>query len=67
MKRAAGKLDLFMSDLFKALIARTLVYWDDTVVMADKKRICLRFYGDEDMAYYVAHDKKDISHLPSSR
>ncbi len=60
MKRAAGRLALFMSELYKALVSRTLVYWDDTVVMADKKRICLRFYGDEDIAYYVAHDKKDM-------
>lgn len=63
MKRAAGKLDPFMSDLFKDLIKRTLLYWDDTVVMADKKRICLRFYGDEDIAYYVAHDKKDMDSI----
>ena len=52
-----------MSDLFQALLTRTLLYWDDTVVMADKKRICLRFYGDEGMAYYVAHDKKDMESI----
>ncbi len=38
MKRAVGKLDLFMSDLFQALIARTLAYWDDTV------KVCIEEY-----------------------
>lgn len=58
--RAAKGLKLFKEDLFKVLITRSLLYWDDTVVMADKVRICLRFYGDETIAYYVAHDKKDM-------
>ena len=31
--------------------------------MADKSRICLRFYGDETAAYYVAHDKKDMDSI----
>ena len=42
------------------MTTRALLYWDDTVVMADKARICLRFHGDETIAYYVAHDKKDL-------
>lgn len=58
--RAAKGLRQFKDDLFKLMITRALLYWDDTVVMADKARICLRFYGDETIAYYVAHDKKDM-------
>lgn len=61
MPRAAKRLEIFMQDLFRLLIVRSLVYWDDTVVMADGKRICLRFYGDEKIAYYVAHDRKDMN------
>lgn len=61
MPRAAKRLGTFMQDLFRLLIIRTLVFWDDTVVMADSRRICLRFYGDEKIAYYVAHDKKDMN------
>ena len=61
MPRAAKLLAGFMEELYKRLIMLLLVYWDDTVVMADKKRICLRFYGDERIAYYVAHDKKDLA------
>lgn len=58
--RAAKGLEQFREDLFRSLITRSILYWDDTVVMADKSRICLRFYGDETAAYYVAHDKKDM-------
>lgn len=60
MPRAAKNLECFMRDLFRLLITRQLFYWDDTVVMANKKRICLRFYGDAGIAYYVAHDRKDM-------
>lgn len=45
------------------LIARPILYWDDTVVMADRSRICLHFYGDGIAAYYVAHDKKDMDSI----
>lgn len=61
--RAAKGLDQFREDLFRFLITRPILYWDDTVVMADKSRICLRFYGDETAAYYVAHDKKDMDSI----
>lgn len=61
MKRASGKLDLFMRDMFQVIITRKVLYWDDTVLMAGRKRICLRFYGDEDAAYYVVHDRKDMA------
>lgn len=58
--RAAKGLKKFREDLLRVLITRPILYWDDTVVMADKSRICLRFYGDETVAYYVAHAKKDL-------
>ena len=59
--RAAKGLDFFYDDLERNVITRIILYWDDTVVMADGKRICLRFYGDEKTAYYVAHEKKDMN------
>lgn len=58
--RAAKGLRGFKEDLFRLMVTRPLLYWDDTVMFADGKRICLRFYGDERIAYYVAHDKKDM-------
>ena len=60
-KRAAQGLEGFWNGLSALLATRLLVYWDDTVVMADRKRICLRFYGDETIAIYAAHEKKDMA------
>lgn len=59
-KRAASSLIKFRDDLRNILIERPIVYWDDTVIMIDKKRGCLRFYGDERIAWYVAHTQKDL-------
>ena len=50
----------FKADLKAKTITLPLLFWDDTVVYADKARICLRFYGNERIAYYVAHKKKDL-------
>lgn len=61
MRRASKQLEPFMKGMYRKLIALSLVYWDDTVVMANKMRICLRFYGNEKVAYFVAHDKKDMN------
>lgn len=58
-KRSASKLENFIRDLKFYIIHLALVYWDDTVVMINTKRGCLRFYGNEDVALYTAHKKKD--------
>ena len=60
-KRASLKLDQFMLELKQQLIGRKLLYWDDTVVMINKSRGCMRFYGDERIAYFAAHSKKDLN------
>ena len=59
-KRAAELLKPFREDLRKLIFTKPLLYWDDTVVWANKKRICMRFYGDETLAFYAAHEKKDM-------
>ena len=61
--RAATALDTFMEDLRRMLITKSLVYWDETVIMINKARGCLRFYGDEMIAYYTAHLQKDMESL----
>ena len=61
--RAATALGSFMEDLRLMLITRSLVYWDETVIMINKARGCLRFYGDEMIAYYTAHPHKDMESL----
>ena len=58
--RAARNLRPFMKDMYKKVVCLPLLHWDDTVIMIDKSRACLRFYGDGKTAYYVAHEKKDM-------
>lgn len=61
--RAAKGLQQFREDLKRFLITRKIVYWDDTVIRILTKRGCLRFYGDEEIAYYTAHEHKDMESL----
>lgn len=74
-KRAASKLNNFTKDLKFYITHLNLLYWDDTVIMINKTRGCMRFYGNEDVALYCAHDKKNkkgldkdsiLNMLPSS-
>lgn len=58
-KKASEKLVIFKEDLYKKILKSNLLYWDDTVITINAKRACLRFYGDEKIAYYTAHLKKD--------
>ena len=58
-RRAANHLQLFMMDLTMKVLLLAVVYWDDTVIFINKKRACLRFYGDEKLALYFAHEHKD--------
>jgi hypothetical protein len=62
-RRASAGLDAFMNDLRLELLTRKIVYWDDTVVMISKSRGCLRFYGDETVAFYAAHFHKNMEGL----
>lgn len=62
-KRASLGLAEFMTDLKRLIIQRTIVYWDDTVIMIQTHRSCMRFYGDESISYYTAHDSKDLNSL----
>ena len=58
-KKASEKLITFKNDLYKKILTRKLLYWDDTVIMINAKRGCLRFYGDTTIAYYTAHNHKN--------
>lgn len=62
-RRAAKGLKDFKAGLKKAMIQRTVLFWDDTVIMINKHRACMRFYGDERISYYTAHEKKDLDSL----
>jgi transcription elongation factor Elf1 len=66
-RRASAGLDAFMDDLRLELLTRRIVYWDDTVVMINKSRGCLRFYGDDTIAFYTAHLHKDMDGLDQDK
>ena len=58
-KRATNKLENFIKDLKFYITHLNLVYWDDTVIMINTKRSCMRFYGNEDVALFCAHMQKN--------
>ena len=59
-KRYAGRLQDFMDDVRTACVGSPLLYWDETVVFIDTSRACIRFYGNERLAYYTAHSNKNL-------
>ncbi len=60
-KKASMKIQEFKRDLYQELLKQKLLYWDDTVIMINQNRSCLRFYGTENLAYYMAHEHKDLA------
>jgi hypothetical protein len=62
-KRAATGLENFIKELKAEVIKQPLLHWDDTVIMLNTKRGCLRFYGTENLALYTAHPHKDKAGL----
>ena len=59
-KRHAGKLKSFADDVRIACIGSPLLYWDETVVFIDTSRACIRFYGNDRLAFYTAHQNKNL-------
>jgi len=53
------KLESFDNEMKKQIISLPVMHWDDTVIMVSTNRACLRFYGNEEYAYYTAHMHKD--------
>lgn len=62
-QKFAAALNSFISELTKECANLNIVYWDDTVIDINKKRGCLRFYGDEKTALYKAHLQKNKTGL----
>lgn len=59
-KRHGDRLRKFADDVRNACIGSPLLYWDETVVFIDTSRACVRFYGNERLAYYTAHMSKNL-------
>ena len=58
-KQASTNLASFIEDVKKEIYKQKQIYWDDTVIMINAKRACLRFYGNEKIALYTAHEHKN--------
>lgn len=61
--RLYKRLEAFDSEMKKKIITLPVMHWDDTVIMVSANRACLRFYGNEEYAYYRAHMHKDKAGL----
>lgn len=58
-ERASRNAWNFCEDVRKEILKQDVVFWDDTVIMINTQRACLRFYGTEKLALYKAHMHKD--------
>lgn len=58
-KRCYEKLKDFDNELHKKLLSQKVLHWDDTTISINGKQSCLRFYGNELLKYYKAHEKKN--------
>lgn len=58
-QRASRNAWDFCEDVRKEILKQEVVSWDDTVIMVNTQRACLRFYGTEKLALYKAHMHKD--------
>ncbi|SCY25222.1 Transposase IS66 family protein [Pseudobutyrivibrio sp. AR14] len=58
-QRAYDALDPFEREARMSCITSDILCWDDTVIFINTSRACLRFYGNEHVALFLAHEKKD--------
>ena len=58
-KRASKGLSSFVEGVRLECIKSTILHWDDTVIFINTKRGCMRFYGNDRLALYKAHEKKN--------
>ena len=58
-KTASKGLESFIQELHEAIIQSEIVYWDDTVIQINKQQSCMRYYGNEDICLFKAHEKKN--------
>jgi DNA-directed RNA polymerase subunit RPC12/RpoP len=58
-KRYSKALGSFIADVRIECLKTPILYWDDTVVFMNTMRGCIRFYGNERIALYKAHPRKN--------
>ena len=58
-KRASKWLSPFVEEVRLNCIRSSILHWDDTVIFINTKQGCMRFYGNDKLALYKAHEKKN--------
>lgn len=58
-KNASKGLENFMEELREEMVKSSMVYWDDTVVMINKQQSCMRYYGNDSICLFKAHERKN--------
>ena len=66
-KTASKGLESFIKELHNAIIQSQIVYWDDTVIQINKQQSCMRYYGNEDICLFKAHEKKNKEGLDKDK
>ena len=66
-KTASKGLEIFIQELHDAIIQSEIVYWDDTVIQINKQQSCMRYYGNEDICLFKAHEKKNKEGLDNDK
>ncbi len=58
-KTSSKMLDGFIKELHNYIVNSNIVYWDDTVIYISKKQCCMRYYGNDNVCLFKAHEKKN--------
>ena len=67
-KKASENLPPSKRDLRLLILTRRVLFWDrPTVITILAKQAYLRFYGDERISYYTAHEHKDLAGILEDR
>ena len=66
-KNVSKRLTNFIEELHKACITSKLLYWDDTVISIDKHQSCMRYYGNDFLCLFKAHEKKNKEGLDQDK
>lgn len=57
-KKAFRMLKRFQEEARAFCLTQRILYWDDTVIFMNTARACFRFYGNEKVSCYRAHETK---------
>lgn len=66
-ERASRNAWDFCEDIRKEILKQDIISWDDTVIMINTNRACLRFYGTDKLALYKAHMHKNKEGLDNDK